>query len=73
MAFKLPKEFVFKYRVEKVYTRKQMKDALKRQEKELTVNRVIQSFSGRIGPNESEAMQILAIHKTPEGIMVIVK
>lgn len=67
------KEFVFKYRTEKVYTRKQMKDALKKQERELKVNRVIQSFTGRYGPTETKAMKILAVHKTPEGILVIVQ
>lgn len=62
-----------KFDTEPVYTRKQMGAALSRQAKEFTVNRVIQSFTGRVGPNEARAMQILAVHKTPQGITVIVK
>jgi hypothetical protein len=62
-----------RFNTEPIYTRKQMSDALAQQEKELTVNRVIQSFTGRVGPDESIAMQILAIHRTPEGVMVIVR
>lgn len=62
-----------KYENEPVYTEKQFRDALKEQEKSFVINRVIQSFSSRVGPNESVAMQILAIHKTPEGITIIVK
>lgn len=75
MAFKGKSflDFQYKYRTEKLYTRKQMSDALQRQAKELTVSRVVQSFTGRYGPTETRAMQILAIHKTPEGILIIVK
>ncbi len=64
-----------KFETEPVYTRKQMGAALSRQAQELTVNRVIQSFDeeGRVGSNCARAMQILAVHKTPHGITVIVK
>ncbi len=62
-----------RFDTEKVYTRRQMSEALKRQAEEFTVNRVIQSYTGRVGPNEARAMQILAVHKTPQGITVIVK
>lgn len=61
------------FNTEKVYTRRQMQEALKRNSQEYVVNRVIQSFTDKIGPNESRAMQILAVHKTPQGITVIVK
>lgn len=61
------------FETEPVYTRKQMAEAMEACVREHTVNRVIQSFTGRVGPTESIAMQILAIHKTPEGVMVIVK
>ena len=67
------REWKRKFDTEPVYTRRQMAEALERQAREYTINRVIQSFTGRIGPNDSVAMQILAIHKTPEGVMVIVK
>lgn len=67
------KEFKREYETELVYTRKQMDDALKKCIEEYTVNRVIQSFTGHVGPKESIALQILAIHKTPEGLLVIVR
>ena len=62
-----------KFDTELVYTRKDMADHDTALRKQLRVNRVIQSFTGRVGPNESIAMQILAIHETPEGTLVIVK
>lgn len=67
------KEWKAKYETEKVHTRKEMHDALEKIKQECIVNRVIQTFTGRIGPDETRAMQILAIHKTSEGITVIVK
>jgi hypothetical protein len=67
------REWKERFNTEPVFTRKQMSDALEQQKKELTVNRVIQSFTGRVGPDESIAMQILAIHNTPEGVIVIVR
>jgi len=67
------REWQKKYREDKVYTRKDMHDALEKQAKEMTVNRVVRSFNGKYGPDCTEAMQILAIHKTPEGTLVIVK
>ena len=67
------KEWKEKFETEKVYTRKEMHDALEKAKEGFVINRVIQSFTGRIGPTDSRAMQILAIHKTPEGITVIVK
>lgn len=67
------KEWKQQYEVEPVFTRKDMAEALAKQAKRLKVNRVIKSFTGRVGPDESIALQILAIHETDEGIMVIVK
>jgi len=65
------KEWKSQYDTELVYTRKDMNDALAEQAKAFVVNRVIQSFTGRMG--DARAMQILAVHQTSEGIMVIVK
>jgi len=67
------REWKKQFDTEPIYTRRQLSEALDRQARELQVNRVIQSFTGRVGPNESRAMKILAVHKTPEGIMVIVQ
>lgn len=58
---------------EPVYTRRQMAEALERCSREYQVNRVIQSFNGQVGPSCSIAMQILAVHKTPDGVVVIVR
>ncbi len=67
------KDFKREYETELKYTRKEFNDALEAQAKSLVVNRVIQSFTGRVGPDESRAMQILAVHKTEYGVVVIVK
>lgn len=66
-------EWKQKFDNELVYTRREVSKMLKEQAKELTVNRVVQSFNGKYGPDCSVAMQILAIHKTPEGLLVIVR
>ena len=58
---------------EPVYTRRNMSEALEKQAKALRVTRVVQSFTGKYGPDCSIAMQILAIHQTEEGVLVIVK
>lgn len=55
------------------YSKREMDEALESLRKVLRVNRVIQSFTGKVGPSESIAMQILAIHETPEGTLVIVR
>lgn len=67
------KEWRLRFETEAVYTRKDMAEALDKQRKAMVVNRVIQSFTGRVGPSESVAMQILAIHETTEGTLVIVR
>lgn len=66
-------DFQYRYRTEKIYTRKDLHDALEQLGKEMTVNRVVQSNNGRYGPDCCIALQILAVHKTPEGTLVIVK
>ena len=47
------KDFKREYETELKYTRKEFNDALEAQAKSLVVNRVIQSFTGRVGPDES--------------------
>lgn len=63
-------DFRRQYDTELVYTRRQMDKALEDQAKSFTVNRVIRSFDGTWN---GEAMMILAIHHTPEGVLVIVR
>lgn len=67
------KEFKEDFNTKLVYTEKDMQEALEKQTKSFVVNRVIQSFTGKVGPTESVSMQILHIHRTPEGIIVIVR
>ena len=62
-----------KFDNEPLYTRRQMSEALQKQAIELQVSRVVQSFNGKYGPDCSAAMQILAIHQTPGGVLVIVR
>lgn len=62
------KEYIEKFNSEKIYTKADMTKALAEQEKVMVVNRVIQK-----GKDFDIALQILAIHKTPDGIIVIVK
>jgi len=62
------KEFLLEFDNEPKYTRRQMAEAMKQCVAEHVVNRVIQQ-----GKDYNIAMQILAIHKTPEGIIVIVR
>lgn len=63
-------DFKRQYETEPVFTRKQMDKALEEQARALTVNRVIRSFNGTWN---GEALMILAIHRTPEGVLVIVR
>lgn len=67
------KLFSTEFRTKPIYTKMQMANALKKQAKELTVNRVVKSFNGRYGPDCTKAMKILAIHNTPEGVLVVVE
>jgi hypothetical protein len=62
------REFRHKLETELVYTRKDLADAVNEAEKANLVTRVI-----RQGEDVDVAMRILAIHRTPEGLMVIVK
>lgn len=68
MTFKPYAEFIRDFDTEPKYTRRQMAEAIRRCEEQHTVNRVIQK-----GKDCDIALQILAIHSTPEGIIVIVK
>lgn len=61
------------YETTPIYTKKQMENALSEQAKKLRVNRVVKSLTGLYGPTESIAMQILHVHYTEEGVLVIVK
>jgi hypothetical protein len=65
--FKTYKEFKHEYETKLVYTRKQVHEIIENITKENTVNRVIQK-----GKDFEVAMQILEIHKTTEGILIIV-
>jgi hypothetical protein len=56
-----------------VYTKKEHNEALAKVKQELTVNRVVQSFTGLYGPDDCRAMQILAIHQTPDGLLIVVR
>ena len=62
------KEFVYQFDNEKIYTRRQLAELLEQQAKRHIVNRVILK-----GKDVDIALQILSIHETPEGRVVIVK
>jgi hypothetical protein len=66
-------EWKEKYNNELVYTRKQMDEALEAHTKRMIVNRVIRVDAGKEKQKYSEALQILSIHQTEEGMVVIVK
>lgn len=66
-------DFQKSYHNDKIYTRAEVDKLLEECAKAHIVNRVIKSENGRYGPNCCIAMQILAIHKTPEGTLVIVR
>lgn len=53
---------------EKVYTERQLSEMVDRLKREFVINRVIQK-----GKDCDIALQILEVHKTPEGYVVIVK
>ena len=55
------------------YSERQLNEILEKQAEALRVSRVVQSFNGKYGPDCSIAMQILAIHRTPDGMLVIVR
>ncbi len=55
-----------------VYTRKQLHEELDKLRKKLIISRVIRCPTGRID-DEREALQILAIHETELGLMILVK
>ena len=62
------KDFQHEYNTKLIYTKKQHNEILDTFIKQHTVNRVIQK-----GKDCDVAMMILAIHSTPEGMVVIVK
>lgn len=62
------KEFSHEFDNEKIYTRRDMAEAIRKCQDEHVVNRVIQQ-----GKDVNIAMKIIAVHKTPEGILVIVQ
>jgi len=62
------KEFQEEYNNKPIYTKKQHNEIVEQVIKQHTVNRVIQK-----GKDFDVALQILSIHSTPDGIMVIVK
>lgn len=77
MAFKFSSDYFEwrqRYNTELRYTQRQLDEAVKAAIKSRTVNRVVKSLDGEhYGPGVSMAMQILAVHETPEGVLVIVK
>lgn len=76
MAFRFSpnyKEWKKKFNEEPVYTRAQMKAALKKQKEELVVNRVVRTYTGRYGPDDCVPMKVVAVYKTPSGVMVLVE
>ena len=65
-------QFRHKFNTEPFYTRREMQEALAAQAKSLVVNRVVRSPNGK-WDDACEALQIVHVHHTPEGVMIVVR
>lgn len=67
------KSWLREYETKLIYTQKEFKEALAEQERQLVVNRVIQCPEGNWNTDVNIALQILHVHKTESGLLVLVK